>query len=214
MTAWLVRIIPDSRNRAVRRELNEAVRLHERIMMLAPDGLGDHARHQAGVLYRVDESRTGTQILVQTRVKPETSRFPDTYGQLDVRDLSPLLGALRPGQAVHYRLAANTTKRLGRTAGDKAGKLVALHGVAAEQWWATRAPSCGLSLKTLTAHAEPGARGTHRSGHRIQHAITRFDGIAVVTNPEQLQTAVLAGIGRGKSHGCGLLTVAPLRAEP
>jgi len=214
VTAWLVRIIPNPRNATARRDLNEAVRLHQRVMMLAPDGLGDRARQQTGMLYRVDDTQAGTQILVQTRVKPEVSRFPDAFGRLDVRELTPLLDTLRPGVTVHYRLAANTTKRLGRTAGEKAGKLVALHGVAAEEWWATRAPGCGLSLRTLTAHVQPGVRGTHRAGHQIQHAVTRFDGVAVVTDPDRLRAAVLAGVGRGKSHGCGLLTLALHRAEP
>jgi CRISPR system Cascade subunit CasE len=50
-----------------------------------------------------------------------------------------------------------------------------------------------------------------RGGTRIRHALTRYDGIAVVTDPDALRRAVLGGVGRGKSYGAGLLSLAPLR---
>ena len=42
----------------------------------------------------------------------------------------------------------------------------------------------------------------------MRHAVVRFDGIGVVTDPDALRAAVLTGIGRGKSYGCGLLSLA------
>jgi CRISPR system Cascade subunit CasE len=39
-----------------------------------------------------------------------------------------------------------------------------------------------------------------------------FDGLAVITDPEHVRAAVCEGIGRGKSYGCGLLSLAPVRS--
>jgi CRISPR system Cascade subunit CasE len=207
MTLWLTRIVPDTRHTAVNRDLTDAVRLHQRIMSLMPDGLGDQARHQAGVLYRRETTRTGPQLLIQTNIRPIPDRLPTGYGTVAVRDLSPLLNALDKGSTVHYRIAANASKRLGRTA-DHPGKIAALRGAAAEQWWTQRAERCGLALRTLTATPMTDATGRRNSQHPIKHAITRFDGLAIITDPDALRTAIAEGIGRGKSYGCGLLSLA------
>ena len=76
MTAWLTQIIPDYRNEQVRKDLRDVVAMHKRVMMLIPDGLGDQARRQAGVLYRIDESARGTRILIQTRIPPDLAGCP------------------------------------------------------------------------------------------------------------------------------------------
>jgi CRISPR system Cascade subunit CasE len=192
MTAWLTRIVPEARSQAVRRDLRDAEALHKRVMSLVPDGLGEQARAKAGVLYRYDE--TGAV---------DAARLPDQYGSLAVRDLSPLLDRLQPDMAVQYRIVANTTKRLGRTS-ERAGKLVALRDAEADQWW----KASGLILRTLISTSLPDIRGKGPGG--VRHAATRFDGMAVVKDPDLVRQAVLGGIGRGKAYGCGLLSLAPL----
>lgn len=211
MSAWLVRVLPDLRHADARRDLGDAVRLHRRVMRLAPQGLGEQARQRAGVLYRVEDTSSGVQILAQTHVKPEVGAFPDTYGRVDTRDLTPLLDRLRDGDVLHYRIAANTSKRLSRSAGPQEGKVVALRGADAEQWWVDRALRNGLVLQTLNARSQPDSMGARNGTDRVRHAVTRFDGIATVSDAQLLRAAVLTGIGRGKSHGCGLLSIAPLR---
>ena len=205
---WLTRIDPNPRNRDARRDLTDAAQLHRRVMMLVPDGLGPQARHAAGVLFRVEETRSGVQILAQTGLRPEPSRLPANYGQTAVRPLDPLLNALDKGTVVRYRIAANTSKRLGRTSAHP-GKVVALRGAAAEQWWADRAERHGLAIRTLTAVRVSDAIGRH-TGPAVRHAVTRFDGLAVVVDPDAVRTTIGDGIGRGKSYGCGLLSLALL----
>src|SRR5262249_48165516 len=94
MTAWLTQIIPDYRNDQVRSDLRDVIAMHKRVMTLIPDGLGDQARRQAGVLYRIDESARGTRILIQTRIPPDLSRLPAGYGPAETRELGPLLAWL------------------------------------------------------------------------------------------------------------------------
>jgi CRISPR system Cascade subunit CasE len=208
MSVWLTSIALDTRNAAVRRDLGNVDNLHRRVMSLTPDGLGPNARQQAGVLFRLEVSRDRPRLLVQSLVEPDLAKLPAGYGHARAGKLDPLLDALRPGLAVHYRLAANTSLRRppGWTGPGKPGQVVALRGAAAEEWWHKRAAGAGLALQSALARPLPDARGRH-DGATLRHAITQFDGAAVVQDAEALRMAVRKGIGRGKSHGCGLLSL-------
>lgn len=206
MTIWLTRIALDLRHRDARQDLQDITAVHRRVMSLLPDHIGPQPRRQAGVLFRIDHTRTGPVILVQTAIEPNLTRLPTGYGDVALRDLTPLLKALTPGMRVHYRIAANPSKRVWK--GDNAGKIVPLTGVAAEEWWRRKAHDNGLSLEFLHAAPQPPAEGKSKP---VRHAIIRFDGQAVVHNVDQVQTAIQTGIGRGKSFGCGLLSLAPIR---
>lgn len=203
MNAWLVRIAPDLRRREARRDFQDIVGLHRRVMTLVPNGLGTNPRQHAGVLFRIDQGPTGPVMLVQTGIAPALGRLPDGYGKIDIRDISPLLKALQSGTRVRYRIAANASKRV--SSGDRAGKVVPLSGAAVEEWWQGKARAHGLRLEQL--RTDPQAPATGRA-KPIRHAITRFDGTAVVEDVDQVRAAVLTGIGKGKSFGCGLLSLA------
>jgi CRISPR system Cascade subunit CasE len=208
MSVWLTSIALDTRNAAVRRDLGNVDNLHRRVMSLIPDGLGPNARQQAGVLYRLEVSLNRPRLLVQSLVEPDLGRLPVGYGHPRAGKLDPLLDALRPGLAVHYRIAANTSLRRPRgwTGPGRPGQVAALRGAAAEEWWRKRAAGAGLALRSALARPLPDAQG-RRDGAPLRHAITQFDGVAVVQDAEALRTAVRKGIGRGKSHGCGLLSL-------
>jgi CRISPR system Cascade subunit CasE len=205
VNTWLIRIALDLRNRTARQDLRDIAAVHRRVMSLMPDGIGPQPRHQAGTLFRIDQTDSGPVMLVQAALRPDPGRLPEGYGTINTRDLTPLVAALRPGMLVHYRIAANASKRVWK--GDQAGKVVALSGADAEDWWQRKAKAHGLSLLTLHADAQPTARG--RSSE-VRHAVTRFDGRAVVRDVDLVRSAVLSGIGRGKSFGCGLLSLAPI----
>lgn len=207
MSTWLTQITPDFRNAQARRDLRDVVKMHQRVMMLVPDGLGDQPRHQAGVLYRVEENPLGARILVQTRLRPDLRRLPGGYGTTQSRDLDPLLRWLRPGALVRYRLAANACLRKSRST-----KIVPLRGADADEWWVTRAPAAGLDLQSLISRAPGDAVGGSDPKTAVRHALTQFDGVAAVTDAAALASAITTGIGRGKSHGCGLLSIAPIGA--
>lgn len=211
MSTWLAQISPDFRSRDARRDAGNAVLMHKRVMSLVPDGLGDQARLKAGLLYRIDNTPGGPRILVQAQLKPDPARLPGGYGAVQLRELDPLLKWLQPGTLVRYRLAGSTCKRQNRK------EVVALRGADAENWWVSRAPAAGLALQSLVSKA-PGDAVGHESGdggskgNRIVHPLTMFDGVAAVTDPAALTNAIVTGVGRGKSYGCGLLSIAPLGA--
>ncbi len=216
MSVWLTRIQPDLRHRDARRDLASAVGMHHRLMMLFPDSSEEAARREMGVLFRLEDAthhgpRT-PQVLLQSQVCPDTDRLPAGYGSMVTRELTPLLGVLRDGLTVHYRIAASAVRKSGpttRAAG--ASPIITLTGTAADQWWQRQAEE-KAGLKLISAHTTPldAARGERgQDKNRIRHTRTRFEGTAVITDVHALRTCLLTGIGRGKAYGCGLLSIAP-----
>ncbi|GAA3857752.1 type I-E CRISPR-associated protein Cas6/Cse3/CasE [Streptomyces sedi] len=75
-------------------------------------------------------------------------------------------------------------------------------------WWHRQAERAGLHpLLTLDAPT-PTTPATRPDGE-ARFTLTRFDGIARITNPTALHTALTTGIGPARSFGAGLLTIAP-----
>ncbi|MET9111939.1 type I-E CRISPR-associated protein Cas6/Cse3/CasE [Streptomyces zhihengii] len=219
--AWLTRIRLDHGSRAVRDDLRDAAALHRRVMSLVPDDLGENPRSRAGVLFRVDpDDERRSTLLVQSLLAPRCERLPRGYENAQTRSMTVMLDALRPGLVVRYRLLGNAVRRCGRDSPDGRWKqAIPLVGPEAEQWWVRRAEGAGLQLRTvhcaltdtLTAwHGTERSSGPSRPGHvPVRHRGRRYDGTAVVQDAEALRLAVLHGIGRSKSYGCGLLSLAP-----
>lgn len=233
--AWLTRLLLNPRSRAVQRDLRNVADLHRTVMKLVPDGLGEAPRAQAGVLFRLEVDGAGEPVLlVQSRTHPSTDRLPADYARAEIRPMDALLTALRPGLLVRYRLAANAVQRCGRnsTAG-RWKQAIPLHGPEADKWWTDRATASGLAVRTLVSRSvDPAAtwhpsaagsipaptssadasiksRGRAHTDRRIERAVTLFEGSASVTDPSALSAMLLTGIGRSKSYGCGLLSLAP-----
>ncbi|MFF3544741.1 type I-E CRISPR-associated protein Cas6/Cse3/CasE [Streptomyces platensis] len=224
-TATLTHIHLNQTSTRVRKDLGDATRLHRTVMLLAPDHLGDHPRQEAGLLFRLEHAtlHTPPTLLVQTHQPPNLNRLPTNYGTAQSRDLTPMLHHLTPGRRVRYRITANasTARRVlanhQPAPGKHQRKITALHGDDALAWWHRRATSAGLTLTSADHIPVPAATtpskdpNTHTDKRRqgLLHALTRFDGLATITNPDQLRHALLTGIGRGKPYGAGLLSLAP-----
>ncbi|WP_330175988.1 type I-E CRISPR-associated protein Cas6/Cse3/CasE [Streptomyces sp. NBC_01498] len=236
--AWLTRLLLNPRSRAVQRDLRNITDLHRTVMNLVPDDLGDTPRARAGLLFRLETDGTGDPVLlVQTRTPPSTGRLPHGYARVESRPMDTLLAALRPSLLLRYRLAANAVRRCGpnSTAG-RWKQAIPLHGPEADQWWIDRATASGLAPHTLVSRSTDTATTWHatnpktvlpapapptttdpksvagatpRANRRIDRAVTLFEGTAQVTDPAALRSALLNGIGRSKSYGCGLLSLAP-----
>jgi CRISPR system Cascade subunit CasE len=184
-------------------------------MHLLPDHLGPQPRHAAGLLFRLEPHPRHPVLLIQTTSPPDLTRLPDGYGTADTRDLTPLLTALTPGRAVHYRITANPSVRnrparhATATGQDPRppGKISGLHHEAALAWWQRRASQAGITLHNATATPCAYRRRDHTSGP--YHTLTRFEGTAYITDPAALAAAVCTGIGKGKPYGAGLLSLAP-----
>lgn len=209
-TASLARIRLNPHSRAVQRDLRDATQLHKTLMRLVPDNLGNTPRQDAGLLYRLDEDQHASILLVQATSPLTPDRLPSHYGQIEVKDLAAMFTALRKDLAVRYRIVVNPSKRerLPQEGKKQLGKVIPLSGADAEQWWARRADGSGLHLHTVQGTSLRAARA-HSSTSAMRHNLIRYEGTATITDPQALTTALLDGIGRGKSYGAGLLTLAP-----
>ncbi|MGW1766491.1 type I-E CRISPR-associated protein Cas6/Cse3/CasE [Streptomyces sp. NPDC002073] len=210
-TAALARISLNSHSRDVARDLRDATQLHRTLMRLVPDDLGDSPRLQSGLLYRLEATETTTTLLVQASAPLDGQGLPAGYGHIQIKDLSPMFAALRPGMAVRYRIILNPSKRerLPLEKKNQRGKVIPLAGAEADKWWARRAEESGLRLTTLLPTPVDAARRRGKDAPPLKHNLIRYDGTATVTEPEALTNALLTGIGRGKPYGAGLLTLAP-----
>ncbi|MEU1086919.1 type I-E CRISPR-associated protein Cas6/Cse3/CasE [Streptomyces sp. NPDC005892] len=217
MTLWLTRLVPDTRSREARRDLGDPVGMHRRIMGLFPSDAGPDPRARFGVLFRAEDTPTGPHLLMQSTHEPDPSRLPDGYGTALARPLDALIDAIRPGLTVRYRCAASPVRKPGTTtrALYNLPPVVPLTGTAADEWWLRQADQSGLKPLTHLSQPLDAVRGERRPAggapQRIRHARTQFDGTAAIIDTDLLRAAILSGIGRGKSYGCGLLSIAPAR---
>ncbi|MFE3267083.1 type I-E CRISPR-associated protein Cas6/Cse3/CasE [Streptomyces sp. NPDC059215] len=210
-SAALARIRLNPHSRAVQRDLRDPTEMHRTLMRMVPDDLGDTPRQAAGLLFRVDESEDSSTLLVQAAVPLDTGGLPDGYGEVQVKELKPMFAALKHGLNVRYRIAVNPVKRerLPLERKNERGKIVPLAGAEADHWWTRRATESGLHLTSLLPTPLRPVRPQGRNTAPMRHSLIRYDGTATVTDPDLLTRALLDGIGRGKSYGAGLLSLAP-----
>lgn len=199
---YLSKLDLDARVKEVRRDLSDVHQLHRSVMSMFPEVPGETPRVDLGVLYRLEPGDKAV-LLVQSSAPAE--RQPAGFTIAGSRPLEPLLDALQPGQRVRYRVVANATRSTFER--GTRGKLKALTGQDASEWWQRRAAVCGLQLGADHTAETVGLTG-RRGENQVTVIGTRFDGIATVLDADSLRTAVREGIGRAKAYGCGLLSLA------
>jgi CRISPR system Cascade subunit CasE len=210
----LLRITLNPRHRLVHRDLADAHAMHRRVLSLLPDDLGPDPRAATSTLYRLEETSTGPRLLVQTAGPVQYDRLPDHY-TLDIAalDLDQLLPYLTQGTTVRYAITANPAKRA--ATGPLTGRRVALVGYdAIHAWWQHKATTGGLDITDQPTSIAPAPAATGRrtrgtTTDQISHRVARIEGTATITDPQALTNALTHGIGAGKAHGLGLLTVIP-----
>jgi CRISPR system Cascade subunit CasE len=173
-------------------------RVHQRLMM-ACDG-------DPRLLFRIDDTSEGTQVLVQSHVEPNWSfafgdfavlRCPPEHKAFDLR--------LQPGRHYRFRLLANPTVK-------RNGNRLGLFKEDDQRAWLTRKLETA-GAKLVGCVAAP--RGLQRcknsaQGEQVQtHFAVLFEGVLQAQDPEQLTKTVECGIGAAKGYGFGLLSLAP-----
>ncbi|MFN1193177.1 type I-E CRISPR-associated protein Cas6/Cse3/CasE [[Kitasatospora] papulosa] len=210
----LTRIALDPHHAAARADLADVDSLHKTLMRLTPDHTGPAPRAAAGLLFRT-EPGPDPILLVQTAHAPDLTALPTSYGTARTIDLTPLMNSLTPGRTMRYRITAAPTvaRSAGNptrhpTTGKRRGKITHLTGDDAIAWWQRRAMAVGLEPVTVSSLPRPfpRARSTRSSPY---FTLTQFDGVAHITDNGLLTHALKNGIGRAKSYGAGLLSLAP-----
>lgn len=135
------------------------------------------------------------------------------------RDYQQLLTRIVNGHLWRFRLQGNPVKS------PKAiGKPVP-HVTADQQrdWLVSRTANHGFSIPVhhnALGPAEPQVvvsnrrtRKFRRGEHTVTIATAQFDGLLMVEDADAFQRCLVAGIGRAKGYGCGLLTITSYHAS-
>jgi CRISPR system Cascade subunit CasE len=244
---YLSRLFLNLRNAQVRSELARPFEMHRTLLRAFPTGISGIERNNkvsAGILFRVDENPTDNNIviLVQSRVLPDWSflvSHKDVHGheyllptlityenkpnpsimEFDLRLL------LTTGRKLAFRLRANPTKRLGKSAGDDQGKRVGIYTEDELVKWLrgklegdeNRKPiSGGFKLTKWQISRDekienPKAIYHDEQSHDLKLFTVQFDGVIQVVDPVNALNSISNGIGSAKGFGFGLLSVAPYR---
>lgn len=224
---FLSRLTVDVRSREFRRDHADVHQMHRTVMSAFARRPGATSfRRDHGVLWRLDTGPSGFACHVQSRSEPDWSALPAGYllRPAEVRGLRPVLDAVGSGRRLAFRLVGNPTRAIhtGGEPGRRGRGRPVPHRDPAKQveWLVRKGERHGFIIPTgrdgrPDVAPSPCPTGTGvKSGDtpiRITVEPVRFDGHLVVTDADAFAEAVATGIGRAKSYGCGLISLAPAR---
>jgi len=175
-----------------------------------------------------------TALYILSPVEPDCSQLVTEAGaagtQARTLDYSPFLASLDAGQLWAFRLAANPSYSASRGPGVRGQRYGHVTVEQQRQWFIDRVPRFGFELlpvdyadgegtdeAVLVAYRERPVFNRRRPGgegyDRVTINRTVYEGVLRVTDPEPLRRALIAGIGRSKAYGCGLMTLARVRQD-
>lgn len=197
MTAALYRV-PAWHKHFYRLRWHDAEAVHHRVMRLFPEDLlgGDSAgpRAAAHVLFRIELQAAEPYVLVQSDVPPVDDG-------LEHRPMASFLTLLEPDRRIRFRIDINAVRMKSRTR-----RLEPVPLAEVPQWAATTRLATGLREIEVGV---PGDFEVRRGKGGTPVRVVRLDGRAVVSDRDQARDLVHRGVGRARSYGCGLLSVAP-----
>ncbi|MBW4696084.1 MAG: type I-E CRISPR-associated protein Cas6/Cse3/CasE [Lyngbya sp. HA4199-MV5] len=208
---YLSKLVLNERERTVQRDLSNAHALHQRIMQAFPDEQRDNPCADWNVLFRL-EPDSGI-VLVQSGIAPNWTHLPSGYCSdrtdqpIQFKPFEPQVNHFQPGQRLQFRLKANPSKRDKQTR-----KLIGMfHQTDQIAWLERQAEQHGFTLLGVDVIPTPNVFGVKEKGKAPIRILTvMYQGILEITDSAQFINAMQQGIGRGRSYGCGLLSVARL----
>jgi len=206
---YLSQLVLNEGDRTVQRDLSNAHDLHRRIMQAFPDEQRDNPRADWNVLFRHEPD--SDVVLVQSTIEPDWSRLQPGYlAKPPVPKLFDLNASqLNDGRIFQFRLKANPSKR-----DQETGKTIGLfHQPDQLAWLERRAPQHGFTLLNVDTIPTPNVFGLKGKGTSPIRIVTvLYQGVLQITDPALFSAAIQQGIGRGRSYGCGLLSIARLKS--
>jgi CRISPR system Cascade subunit CasE len=211
---YLSKIPLNPKSRQVKSDMGNLYEIHRTIMQAFPK---DQDRKNAAVLFRLENKTSGTPpsltVLVQSKIKPDWQFLQETNNYLaeasvQVKEFSPII---KQSDVFRYVLCANPTLRKSDTK-----KLVPIVKESElMDWILSKGVQYGFKpeLASLMIQKQPPVvlyKKQDGKIHKINLAMTDFTGILKVQDPEKFYSGLTTGIGRGRSFGCGLLSIARL----
>jgi CRISPR system Cascade subunit CasE len=201
---YLSKLELNGRDRSVQKDLSNAHALHQRIMQAFPNEQREKSRADWQVLFRQEPD--SDVILVQSGIEPDWTQLPPTY--LTTHAIKPFelqTSRLAADSMVQFRLKANPSKRDHQT-----GKLIGMfHQSDQVAWLERQASQHGFKLVNVDVIPTPNVFGIKAKGKPpIRIFTVLYQGMLQIVDPPLFLEAIQQGIGRGRSYGCGLLSIA------
>ena len=227
---FLTKIDLAPERRLARKYLGSPQAMHAVVMGATGGNIGDGPGR---VLWRVDRGTT-TALYILSPLEPDCSQLVAEVGaagtQARTLDYSPFLASLDAGQLWAFRLAANPSYSASRGPGVRGQRYGHVTVEQQRQWLVERAPRHGFELMPVDHVDDEGSDGAVMVVHRERPVFnlrrsesegrdrvtinrTVYEGVLRITDPESLRRALIAGIGRSKAYGCGLMTLARVRQD-
>lgn len=224
---YLTRMQINPRRRSARHLITSPHALHAAVLA----GFADPQPTDTGrVLWRLDTYDTNRVLLfVASPHQPDFTHLCEQAGwptteTWHTRPYTPFLNALQTGQRWQFRLTANPVHS-GRKPGWTDTKPIGhVTTTQQQQWLLDRAHRCGFRLVPTAndTDAETGngtgtvdlsitdraVRRFRRNDSQVTLATATYTGQLQITDPDTMRHTLTHGIGRAKSYGCGLLTLA------
>lgn len=227
---FLTKIDLAPERRLARKYLGSPQAMHAVVMGATGGNIGDGPGR---VLWRVDRGTT-TALYILSPLEPDCSQLVAEVGaagtQARTLDYSPFLASLDAGQLWAFRLTANPSYSASRGPGVRGQRYGHVTVEQQRQWLVERAPRHGFELMPVDHVDDEGSDGAVMVVHRERPVFNRrrsegegrdrvtinrtvYEGVLHITDPEPLRRALIAGIGRSKAYGCGLMTLARVRQD-
>ncbi len=166
--------------------------LHRFVMTRFGDlGTGGSPRAAGGVLFRAEVANRQRRLLIQSTAQP--------IGVDHCLNISPTLSMLQPGGTCRMRIDINPVQRIARSGADRA-----LPESEVPEWLANKLNGA------LTLDQIIDLRTDVRRVNRKKIVVAEVEATVIVADPLTTRRLVESGVGRRKSHGCGLLSLLPI----
>lgn len=168
--------------------------VHRAVMTLFPSqlpGPEDRRRTESKILYRVEPIAGHHRVLIQSALKPSAgeSRRIDTFHD-----------SLEVDEEVVFRTQVNPVRVQSRT-----GRRSTVPSSEIATWLIPRLHG---ATDVSVIDARPIPLEIHHSERPVPLHTVIVDGLCTITDPTSFRLALLHGIGKARSFGCGLVTVA------
>jgi len=200
---YLSKLVLNGRNVQVQKDLSNAHKFHQRMMQAFPDEQRDRPREDWNVLFRQEVD--SDVVLVQSSIEPDWLRLSQGYLISHAAKAWDVQADQLVDRVFQFRLKANPSKRDNQTR-----KTIGLfHRPDQLAWLERQGERCGFRLRGVDVIPSPNVFGLKGNGSSpIRMTTALYQGVLEVTEPRIFLTAIQQGIGRGKSYGCGLLSIA------
>jgi len=221
---FLTRMPLNPRRRAAVPLLSSPQAMHAAVLAGFADPAATDATDAGRVLWRIDRYRNQRVVLYVVSPQPpdfthlvEQAGWPTTETWL-TRPYAPLLDTLAPGQRWQFRLTANPVHAGRRSEWASTRPMAHVTAKQQEQWLLDRTAKWGFRLASAgdteagdgfdLAVVERSTQRFRRGNAMVTLGVATFEGQLEVIDAAALRRTVTHGVGRAKSYGCGLLTLA------